>query len=232
MWYNKQELEQEIELQLFLLEHIIALFNLSSNCKKYLDLISVTNDKQINHIKEKFVSINSNKIELLELIGIPNSMRNIKDVKKISSYIQKDNFSVKQAIEEIITEAERRRQMELERERIRKEKELTQQTVAGQYEDYDDFNDYSEEYRGQVSVSGIIGNAVSSYIANRSVVKAINRQTHVMEQQEKEKRRRQNDERRRRAYESQREWNRVAATNQERRRKGQPELPLPERHYW
>lgn len=230
--YNKQEIDQELELQQYSVEHIMALFNLSSSCKRYLDLILANNDTEINHIKEKLVSINSGKIELLELLGIPNSMWNIKDVKRISNYIHKDNFSIKQAIDKIIKEDEKRRQAELEMERIKKEKELAQQSDPRQYEDYDDYDDYSKEYRGQVSVSRIIGNTVSSYIANRSVVNAINRQTQVMEQQEKEKRRQQDDERRRRAYESQREWNRVAAINKERRRKGQPELPLPERHYW
>ena len=81
-------------------------------------------------------------------------------------------------------------------------------------------------------ISSILGNAIGNY----GVRKELRNQTRLMEEEAREAKREQerirNEERRERARQSQREWDAVKRANDERRRKGEPLLPLPPRHYW
>lgn len=84
--------------------------------------------------------------------------------------------------------------------------------------------------------SSIIGSILGNAIGNYGVRKELRNQTRFMEEEARETRREQerirNEEKRERALQSQREWDAVKRANDERRRKGEPLLPLPPRHYW
>ena len=70
-----------------------------------------------------------------------------------------------------------------------------------------------------------IGNSISDKRRRREM------EEHDRRREEQELAR-ESRERSRRAYESQREYDRIVKLNEERRRKGQPELPLPRREYY
>lgn len=84
--------------------------------------------------------------------------------------------------------------------------------------------------------SSIIGSILGNAIGNYGVRKELRNQTRLMEEKAREASREQerirNAERRERALQSQREWHEVKKANDERRRKGEPLLPLPPREYW
>lgn len=74
--------------------------------------------------------------------------------------------------------------------------------------------------------------AVGSAIANRGIKNELGRQRMQDEEFEKQRRNEEINRRREEARASQREWERISKLNQERRKKGQPELPLPDRKYY
>ena len=73
------------------------------------------------------------------------------------------------------------------------------------------------------------GVAIGNSISDKRRRREMEEQDRKREEQELS---RESRERSRRAYESQREYDRIVKLNEERRRKGQPELPLPRREYY
>lgn len=127
-------------------------------------------------------------------------------------------------------------QLEVE-ERQRRQWEAEQQALAemraqeAEYESYDEY-----DAGGHSNGSGFFSSLLSSSIANAGIKREMKKQTKLMrEQAEREKerdrmaRKRESDARWRAARESQRRFDEVLRVNRERRRKGQPELPLPPR---
>ena len=150
-------------------------------------------------------------------------------------------------------EEEQRRRAE-EAQRIRNEEQNKrnyrivdpqQQNMGGQYRRVDDYDDhrasYDDQYyaeepsRGSVLggfVRDVTATAIGSSIANRGIKKELRRQREEEERREKERRNEEDRRKREAAHRSQVEWEKVRKANEERRRKGQPELPYPDRFYW
>ncbi len=83
-----------------------------------------------------------------------------------------------------------------------------------------------------VSLGGsVIGSILGNAIGNYGVRKELRNQTRLMEEEAREAKRERERERRERATQSQREWDAVKKANDERKRKGEPLLPLPPRYY-
>ena len=143
------------------------------------------------------------------------------------NYEYKVNYAIMERERQAKEDAERweREQEEYEREMLRREQE--------QY--------YEEAPRSSSGgfIRDVASTAIGASIANRGIEKEMKRQREAderRERQEKEDRKRREFEERERkreeAYQSQREWRAVQKANEERRRKGQPELPLPPRKWY
>ncbi len=83
---------------------------------------------------------------------------------------------------------------------------------------------------------GIISTAIGTAIGSHQVKKSVDNQTKFMreeaERQQQEARRAEYNRKHEEALRSQREWEAVKKANEERRRKGLPELPLPPRSWY
>lgn len=234
---DRKELDDDVKMQGIILDIIVALFHIHENCKKYMDSISQDDSQLMEHTKEKALSINSNRIELLNLADIPNKIWTISYIEQVREYVNKKQIPIKDAVNKIKEEEAIRKQIEEDKKK-REERKQHQQTVAEQCGESDEYYDeYYDDYydggggyyepRSSSGISRIIEGTVSSYIANQSVVKAINRQTRMFEERDRERARREDEVRRRSAEESREKRRAVIKMNQERNRKGLPELPIP-----
>lgn len=168
-----------------------------------------------------------------ELQSIPVDYRKKDVVEYIYSVISSSNYTIKQAIELYNQKVQR----ELEQARLRElqhQNELERQYYEQQAREYYD-SSQDEDYGG-----GIIRGAFAAFGEIHSNKKELQRQNELIKRQtnmikkqaEYDEKRRQQEERDRKhqaALESQRQWRAVKEANDERRRKGQPELPLPPR---
>lgn len=142
--------------------------------------------------------------------------------KAIEKYCKKKS-------KEFEIEEKRRRQWEAEQQAL-----AEMRAQEAEYESYDMYDS-----GGNSDGSGFASSLLSSSIANAGIKRELRKQTKLMrEQAEREKERermasqRERDERHRAAVESQRRFDAVMRANRERRRKGQPELPLPPRTWY
>lgn len=98
---------------------------------------------------------------------------------------------------------------------------------------YDEADEYSGGDSGHSFIRDAAAVAVGTAVGNRISDKRRRREQEERDRRfEDEQRRKDSEERHRRAVASQREWERVKKLNDERRRKGLPELPLPDREWW
>lgn len=140
-------------------------------------------------------------------------------------------------------ELEHKRQKQLEQEQSQRNYEngfrITNWDI--EYEPQESYGSTQEdlyhERDGRSSGSGsflrgVAATAIGASIANRGIKKELEIQR--KEEQAREKSRTEEDDRRKReaAHRSQVEWREIDRINKERRRKGLPELPYPERFYW
>lgn len=115
-------------------------------------------------------------------------------------------------------------------EMMRQEEERKRQE---EYEAYRErHNNYNEDDDSSGSIiGGLFGSAMGTSLGTRGLRKELKKQTSIMEQQQKQAEKAERERRHREALESQRRWRAVKEENERRRRKGQPELPLPPRSW-
>lgn len=225
-WFIGQILEEDFKTDkncnLFVMKQIEALTIICDTCEKKMALHQNAETNDDARLKEKVQLIDSNRIALLKFAEVPEDRWDLNSILWIYKRMIKEDSTIAQIIfkmkEEDEKAKEEKRQEELEQEKLRREQMRQQCRMT--------YAEYSEPQRR------------SEYHGDNSseVAAEIRRQTREMEKLEKERIKRQqeyeNEERRRRARESQRQFDAVVKANQERRRKGQPELPLPHREYW
>lgn len=225
-WFIGQILEEDFKINkncnLFVMKQIEALTIICDTCEKKMVLRQNAETNDDVRIKEKVQLIDSNRIKLLNFAKIPEDKWSLNSILWIYKRMIKEECTIAQIISKMREEEEKakeeKKQEELEKEKLRQEKMRRQHRMT--------YDEYSESQRRSEYPEGN-----SSEVADE-----IRRQTREMEKLERERIKREqeyeNEERHRRARESQRQFDAVVKANQERRRKGQPELPLPPREYW
>ena len=153
--------------------------------------------------------------------------------------------------EAIELEREKLKKIEEEQRRIREQQQIQRENELSQENNnyysvsdwgFDDVAyrsyDIEQEYNSRNTEGGgsflrdVAANAIGASIANRGIKKELERQR--KEANERERARLEEEDRKKReaAHRSQVEWENVRKANEERRRKGLPELPYPDRFYW
>lgn len=197
-----------------------------------------------NALRENTIKTFDSKIKEIEVLRdslykevefIPIDYRKKETVEYIYHVVSSSNYTIKQAIELYNQKVQR----EIEQARLRElqyQNELERQRQYSEQQAQEYYDDFQEKgYSG-----GIIRGAATALEEIYSEKKELRRQNDMIKRQndmikkqaEYAEKRRQQEERERRhqaAVESQRQWRAVKEANDERRRKGQPELPLPPR---
>lgn len=218
-WYfkdwNRTDVNNSHHLQKEALRQYFALCDLEEGCANVInnaDENSEADTYRLNTIMRK-------KAALLDIMNIGKDMRDHKMLKKIAMMVNLQEISIQEAVNQLYSEIIAERQKELEK--INAERKRMQ---AHYYED-----DYDTQ-RG--SILGSIIDGASEYRNEKKLEKQRLEYEREQKEYEKKREREKRDERHRRAIQSQREWEAVRKANEERRRKGQPELPLPPRDWY
>lgn len=248
-WSNGKQVSDKTHLvekqqQITAMRQIKAFFELSSNASNYYNQMAQKGDTEKQKAKELISSINDNRISLLRKLDIQESMWTMQNVDYILAELRGPNgnngiWEICKHIDAILVEqkAEKNRRM-LEAAEIKPAVIEPDVIIEPEYADnsgnvyYTQNNFQYNDYSSSNESSGFFSNLAASYIANMGVKKAIKDQTRLMEEQERRRREEAEAEKRERAHRSQVEWENVRKQNIERRRKGLPELPYPERFYW
>ncbi|SFL05513.1 TPR repeat [Lachnospiraceae bacterium KH1T2] len=193
--------------------------------------------------------------------SIPQKYDSISAIKFICEYVSSSNSSIEtacEAYERKLHLDKQKRQAEINRERQREKELASRLAEERRYEEeerrrrFEQLNrEYEQQeakyaqmqddrYYGQDSggsglggfVRDVAATAIGSSIANHGIKKELRRQREEEERREKERRAEEDMRKREAAHRSQIEWENVRRANEERRRKGQPELPYPHRFYW
>ena len=215
-------------IQEYILEQVSALYSIYENCKKqFLNNAYQNTNVDNNHIKERLMSIDSNKIILLELLKVQKQYWTEKRINKILYYIKNTKTDLNQAIN--LIDKESADQAAITDRFIERYRGSGSQSLDS---GYDDSPSYVVHDDGSSIGQDLFTGIVSSYIANRGIKKAINKQTELLKEQERERQKeidcQMRDERHRRSVQQQRERDKVIKINQERLQKGLQPLPLPD----
>ena len=199
----------------------------------------------------KMSNLDSEMSQVYNRLDIPRKYRSIKALEFISKQISSNHYSVQTAIEEydkyqlaekkrkeeekrrIEQEEEERRLEESRRKMAQWDREYEEQEAAyarRQEERYYERN--SGGSGGGSFLRDVASAAIGGSIANRGVKKELRKQREEANEREKARRAEEDRKKREAAHRSQVEWENVRKANIERRRKGLPELPYPDRFYW
>ena len=213
-WYfrewNKADIYSSQSLQKEALRQYFVLCDLEENCFAFIqhsEENSETDAYRLNTIKTK-------KTALLDAMGIGNDMRDFEAIKRISKIVNIQGSTIQEAMDQIYSEIIERRKREIERLNAEKER------VQARYYDY------------RPQGEPVLKSVFESLSEHRKEKKFERKLEGERQKYEREQWQRDQEERHRRAVQSQREWDAVKKANEERRRKGQPELPLPPRFWY
>lgn len=220
----------------------------------YPNLYQATLDQEpYESVQEKVMGLclplQKKKDEICDALGIPESFdtnayksyqpRGTHGLQAYADALAKGNydFTMDQAHEayaQLVKKEEERKARFTARimEDIHAQERMSQPRASYDEGYYDDGGSSS----GPGFLSSVAMGAVGTAIGTRGIRKELREQTKMMRKQEREEERkaeerRRYDEKYERARQSQREFDAVRKANEERRRKGQPELPLPPRWY-
>ena len=163
---------------------------------------------------------------------IPIQYRNIPALSFIYNTIHSSRVDITTAFHLY----EQKKQQEIEEEKLRqyqRELDLREQEIERE----------RNRQAANEFFSGVAATAAGSYIGNRAANRGerkelqkqtayLKKQTEIAEQEAKKRAFAEDERKRREAHESQLRWDAVSKENEKRRRKGQPELPLPPRWYY
>ena len=230
-WYFKEwditKVRDNCILQKEVLRQYFALYDLERGCANLKSSTPENAEADMYRLN----AITSNKLNLLDILNIDKDMRDHTHVKQIARKVDLQGMSVQKACEQLHSEeiiADREKQIkELKRERERRQ-------TAYQSDDsyYNDDYNYDDNMQG----SSILGAAIDAFTETRrerkTEEKRLKDERDRRENERREYERREREERHRQSIQSQREWEAVRQANEERRRKGQPLLPLPRRTWY
>ena len=97
-----------IKIQEYLLKQVSALFSIYENCKKQFLNNAYQNTNGNNHLKERLMSIDSNRIRLLELLKVHKNYWTEERINKILYYIKEEKLDLNQAIKNINEETSKK----------------------------------------------------------------------------------------------------------------------------
>lgn len=196
-----------------------ALAGLWDKCRQLWNSGSITNE----HDKQKFNQIYESRNHLLALSGIPKNMWDYDHIKAILDRVESQNKLIEDAVKSIISEENRQQEAESRRQEYHRAEEQ-QHIMENGRPNHNESGAAKEDRNNGGGHGSFLGNvaaaAIGSAIGNRGIKKELKRQREAEEARERE-----------RARESRRMRDEVIKANMERRKKGQPELPVPPLEY-
>lgn len=102
----------------FIMELIFALLGNEYGCQQFIEKNSSNSDLVIHH-KEKLFMMKENIRELFNIIGIPDTMRDLSHLRRINNKIINTNISIKEATD-IVENEDKEYEIQVEKERMKK----------------------------------------------------------------------------------------------------------------
>ena len=158
----------------FVMDMVFALFSIEKCCQQFIESNSLNEDMAAHH-KEKLYTIKTNQRELLNSLGIPETMWDLQHLKRLNDKIASAQLTITDAInsvkiEDKEREIEKEKQRQREQERKRQEQQRQRQQAEIYEEEYDDY-DYGYESSNPGILRGI-ARGVSDYAHERKEQRA------------------------------------------------------------
>jgi len=179
-------------------------------------------------VKEYVAKMEFEKDRLLFEANIPVTLHRLSSIKSLHNIMKESDYDIESAIKLCEMQQERDQQKSNEwRENI---DNVFYGMESQPYQD-DYYSEPSQGSSGGGFLSGMLQSAAGTAIGTSGTRKELRRQTEMMEDQERERKRRADDDRYYERNRNNQMRSEIIRQNQERRRKGLPDLPVPPGDY-
>lgn len=196
-------------------------------------------DAKLRDIQDRLICIEEELSQLYQdLNDVPKQYHNPAAIDFIYRKVQSGDYDIEEAClcyEEKLKQEQEAKQRRAASERARQQEEARQRYAAEQAQQQEScgYSDSSGSFVRNAASAGLGAWAATSGMRHeqKKQTAIMQDQAKMQRQYEENRKREMRNAKHQQALNSQREWKRIQKINQERRRKGQPELPLPTRHW-